>query len=249
MATPQTAAQYQSQIEQMVSNTPDFRQEVVEMYDKPVLQPLIQERQGLEGQYLNTLFEPFTQMGTSASDMSPAAKLNLIGGSMGRLQSRINANNAIQNFYGGQIDNLANQRQQQFDRRLSTLQNLFGVTSQAEEAARARAAQQRQFNAQLAQMQQAAQPRTAEQLRIRVPSENQQRAATAVNNMLTGFGGSARRGSITPLSTLRAGGSFAANRIRSNPLDSALAVGRSMPLISNASSVASGAKGLLGRLF
>jgi len=135
--------QYQS-----MGDLPDFKNQITQLYDTPVLRPLVNERAGLESQYLPSLFDPFTKMGTGASDMSPAAKLSLLGGSLGRLTSRIGANQGIQNYYGAQIDNLAEtergkfqDKRQNFMTQYDVLNNRAGQLQQQLQSQRARAAQ------------------------------------------------------------------------------------------------------------
>ena len=111
-----TSQDYQNQLAAM-GDQPNFKQDLAKLYDNPVLRPLTNEAANLQGQYLTSIFEPFTKMGTGAADLSPAAKLAAIGGSLGRLGGKIQANNSIQNFYGAQIDNLANIEAQKWQAR------------------------------------------------------------------------------------------------------------------------------------
>lgn len=138
----QTSQQIMQQIQQ-TGEMPNFQQEIAKAYDAPVLRPLVNEAASLESQYLPAMFEPFAQMGTGAADMSPAAKLAMMGGSLGRLSGRIGANNSIQNFYGAQIGDLANQMTGSWKDRQQNLWNMYNATAQQEEAKRQEAARQR----------------------------------------------------------------------------------------------------------
>lgn len=129
-----TSAEYLQQLEGM-KDMPNFREEVVGMYDTPVLQPLVQERSKLESSILPTLFA--SMGGTQASDMSPEAKLSARTGDISRIFGNIGANQSIQNYYGGQIDNLVNQRQQDWQNRYNTIQNLYNAQYQREAEQRA----------------------------------------------------------------------------------------------------------------
>jgi len=131
-----TSADYMQQIQDMTSNgMPDFKQAVAQAYDAPVLRPLVQESSNLEGQYLPSLFDPFTKMGTGAADLSPAAKLSALGQSMGRLQSRIGANQGLQNFFGGQMSDIAGNMTNQYQMKLGSLKDLANMAFQREQAA------------------------------------------------------------------------------------------------------------------
>lgn len=134
---------------------PDFKSGLAELYSKPVLKPLTREAANLEGNYLSSIFEPFTKMGTGAADLSPAAKLAGIGGSLGRLSGRIGANQSVQNFYGAQIQDLANLEKEKWQQKKNDLMSMYQMQFQKEEADRAEAARQRAEAMQRASMAQA----------------------------------------------------------------------------------------------
>lgn len=134
-----TSQELMGQIQSM-GQMPNYQQEIAKAYEAPVLRPLVEERAGLESQYLPALFEPLAKMGTGAADMSPAAKLAAIGGSLGRLGSRIGANQSIQGYYGTQMDNMSGQMSQDWQNQLGLLQWQYQQQAAQEEAARARAA-------------------------------------------------------------------------------------------------------------
>lgn len=127
---------YLNQIQSM-GTMPNYQEQFTKAYETPVLKPLVDERAQLESQYLPSLFQPFANMGTGAADMSPAAKLALVGGSIGRLGGLIGANNSIQNYYGGQINDLANRAGQDWQGRQQNLQFLYNAKAQEEQANRA----------------------------------------------------------------------------------------------------------------
>ncbi len=127
-----TAQDYMAQIEKMGS-MPDYKREITNQYNDPVLKPLLQEGSDLMASYLPAMFQPFTQMGTSASDMSPAQKLALVGESLGRLGGRMGANKGIQDYYGTQIDNLANRAGQDFQFKQQNLWNLHNAANQRDQ--------------------------------------------------------------------------------------------------------------------
>lgn len=134
-----TSQQIMSQI-QSKGDMPNFKQEVAKAYDAPVLQPIIQERAGLEAQYLPSLYEPFTQWGTGAADMSPAAKMAAIGGSVGRLGSRIGASNTALDFYGAQMGDIVGSMTSAWDRSNQNMWRMYEATYGQEEDARRAAA-------------------------------------------------------------------------------------------------------------
>jgi hypothetical protein len=125
---------------QGMGKMPDYKTEITKAYDAPVLKPLVQEGANLEAQYLPSLFDPFTKMGTGAADMSAAAKLSGLGGSVNRLTSRIGANNAMQNYYGAQIGDLAGKMSGDWKDQIANLWQMYQAQSQQEEAARQAAA-------------------------------------------------------------------------------------------------------------
>lgn len=142
-----TSQQIQQEMQTLGSSAPDFKTQVTQAYESPVLKPLVNERANLEAGYLPAMFEPFTQMGTEASDMSPAAKLAGIGGSLGRLSSRIGANQNIQNFYGAQIDRLAANETNKWQSKYNMLKDQYQMAREREEAETARRAQAAQMAA------------------------------------------------------------------------------------------------------
>jgi len=102
---------------------PNYQQKIADEYNNPVLKPLTQENANLQSQYLPSIFQPFTQMGTGAGDMSAAAKLSSLGSSLGRLTGQIGANQQVQGFYGDQINNVAKTLTDQFNQGKSDLFN------------------------------------------------------------------------------------------------------------------------------
>lgn len=135
-----SSAEIMTQIQGM-SKMPDYRTQVAEAYDAPVLRPLVQEGSNLEGQYLSSVFDPFTRMGTGAGDMSPAAKLSALGSSMGRLGGRIGANQSMQNYYGAQIGDIVNRLSNDWQTELSNKWQMYNAAAQREAQERALAAQ------------------------------------------------------------------------------------------------------------
>lgn len=127
-------------IEQMGNQMPDYRGRIAEAYDKPVVRPVINRMENLESQYLPTMFEALGG-GTSASDVSPAARLANVGRQLGRLTAGSNAAGNVLNFYGNQVDNLANRAAQDYQQRMNTQMFLAQMAQQREEGARNRAAQ------------------------------------------------------------------------------------------------------------
>gem|GEM_PF-3638027 len=130
---------------------PDFKTQITQAYEDPVLKPIVNERAELESRYLPTVFQNF-QGGTGAADMSPAAKLMKMGTNLGQLTSKVGANQDIQNFYGMQIDNLARQQSENYNNRYSRLRDMYGMAFQREEAEKAAEARARSAAAQQAQM-------------------------------------------------------------------------------------------------
>lgn len=133
---------YQQQLQDMGA-MPNFQQEIAKAYENPVLKPITQESARLESQYLPSLFEPFNQMGTNASDMSPAAKLSLLGGSMGRLTSQMNSNRNMGNFFGAQVNDLASTMNNSWQQRQQQIKDMFSMAFQQEEAKRQQEASRR----------------------------------------------------------------------------------------------------------
>lgn len=133
--------QYQQQLEQMMQQQPNFLQEVTKAYEQPVLRPIVDERAGLEAQYLPNIFNPLRDQGTGAADMSPEAKLSAIGGDLGRLGGRIQANQNIQDFYRMNIGQLADQYGNQWNSRYGYLRDMYDRALAEEEANKSRAAQ------------------------------------------------------------------------------------------------------------
>lgn len=126
------------QIQEM-GQMPEFRTQLADLYNKPVFQPLTQEAADLESQYLPAIFQPFLNTGTSAADLSPAAKLAAIGQSLGRLGGRVGANQSVQNFYGMQIQDLANQAGNQWQSKRQNLWDMYNAKAQQERDAAERA--------------------------------------------------------------------------------------------------------------
>lgn len=144
-----TAQDYLKQIQAMgpTPSSMDLKQQVTQAYENPILKPLVNETANLSAQYLPSLFEPFTRMGTGAGDMSPAAKLAMIGGSLGRLNSRIEANNKIGNYYGAQIGDVAQGIGQNWQNQNDSLWKLYQAASQKEQFDQQMRLQQAQINA------------------------------------------------------------------------------------------------------
>lgn len=179
-----SSADYQKQLAAQGA-MPDYKKDLAKLYDNPVLKPLTNEAAQLSGQYLTSIFDPFTKMGAGAADMSPAAKLAAIGGSVGRLGGKIQANNSIQNFYGAQIDNLANTQAQKWQARQQQLKDLYQMAFQREEAERAERARQASMARQSQQMQAASLPsweQLARQLGISTGTPQPQQKAPAPLN-------------------------------------------------------------------
>lgn len=107
----------------------------------PTIKTLVNERADLESQYLPNLFNPFTQMGTGASDLSPAAKLSALGQSVGRLGSRIGASNSLQDHFTNQ-----------FNQKRQNVLQLYQLAREREEAERAAAERAAAMRAQAAMM-------------------------------------------------------------------------------------------------
>jgi len=129
-----TSQDLYNELQTFGNQMPDFKTQITQQYDNPILKPIIQEGANLQAQYLPSLFEPFTRMGTGAGDMSAAAKLAAVGGSIGRLQSRIGANANTQNFYGTQINELANKAGQNWQMKRTGMQDLYNLAFQREQA-------------------------------------------------------------------------------------------------------------------
>lgn len=174
-------AQLRQQYDQL-SQPVDFKQMVTKAYEDPVLRPLVGERASLEAQYLPSIFDTFANTGTGAADMSPAAILSQIGGNLGRLQSRIGANQDIQNFYGTQIGDVArNLTEQRGQQRQSLLDQYNMVNTKAN-----RLFDEDMQNRQLAfQRQQAA----AAQRAASMQSSQSQRLADLFQKYMGGAGG------------------------------------------------------------
>lgn len=141
----QSSEYYQQQLDAM-GEMPDFRSTIAEAYEKPIIKPIVGEGQRIHEQYLPTIFDTFASMGTSAGDLSPAAKLQTIGRSLGRLSGMSKANADIQNFYNTQIQDLANIEYAKWQDRQQRLKDLYSMAFQREEAARAAAARQAQID-------------------------------------------------------------------------------------------------------
>jgi hypothetical protein len=129
---------YQRKLEN-VGPMPDFQSQIAKAYEKPVIRPVVEEAQKLEAQYLPTIFGTLEEMGTGASDMSPAAKLSHIGSRLGQLGSRISANRSIQDMYRTRVQDLANLEAQRWQQNQQRLQNLYNMAFQREQANRAAA--------------------------------------------------------------------------------------------------------------
>lgn len=127
-----------------MGDMPNFKDQITQAYQGPVLKPLVDEGAGLEANILPSLFQPFTQMGTGAADMSPEAKLSAIGGSLGRLFSRLGSNQSMQNFFGGQISDLAGTMSNSWQDKRSNLWNQYQALAQQEAQRRAAAAARQQ---------------------------------------------------------------------------------------------------------
>jgi hypothetical protein len=130
---------YMRQLEEM-GNMPDYRSTIAEAYDKPVLRGVTDSIANAEAQYLPSMFDVFTKMGTGAGDMSPAAKLSMIGGNLGRLTSQANAGGNVLGYYDATIGRLADRASQDWQIKRQNLQFLAQMAQQREEAERARAA-------------------------------------------------------------------------------------------------------------
>lgn len=140
MSSKEIMTQIESQ-----GNMPDYKKAITKSYDDKVLRPIVQEGADLRSQYLSSVFQPFTEWGTGAADMSPAAKLAAVGSSVGRLSGAIGANQDIQNFYGTQIDNLANTYTNSWRDNMANMWQRYNASAQREEA-------DRQYNLQLQQL-------------------------------------------------------------------------------------------------
>lgn len=136
-----SAADYQRQLQDM-GQMPDFKTQIAQAYEKPVLKGITNEAAQLESQYLPTVFNTFRDMGTGAGDMSAAGKLAMIGQNIGNLGSKLNSNSSIQNFYGMQINDMANQQMQRYGMEQQRLKDLYGMAFQQEESQRQAAAAQ-----------------------------------------------------------------------------------------------------------
>lgn len=134
-----TSQEYMKQLEAM-GNMPDYKNVIAGAYDNPVLKPIVNETQQLESQYLPTMFKTFTDIGTSPSDMSAAAKLAMVGKNLGNISSRAEASRNIQDFYNTQIGGLADTASQNWQLQQQKLKDLYGMAYQNEEAARQEAA-------------------------------------------------------------------------------------------------------------
>lgn len=145
------SASYMQQLSQM-GQMPDFKSSIAQAYEKPVFRPLVEEGAGLESQYLPTLFDAFSSMGTGAGDMSAAAKLAMVGGKLGRLGSRLNSNRSIQDFYGMQVNDLASQEANRWNTNRQSTQDLYNMAFQREQAAKDEAFRQQQLNLSRQQM-------------------------------------------------------------------------------------------------
>lgn len=136
-----TSAQVIQSIQKM-GQMPDYKTQVTKKYDSTVLRPLVDEAANLEQGFLPAVFDPFTRMGTGAADMSPAAKLSGLASSVGRWNSRMGANNAMQNYYGAQIDNIVGSLNDAWKTKLANKWQMANFLAQQEQAAAARAAAQ-----------------------------------------------------------------------------------------------------------
>lgn len=136
------SVELRQQIENLINNPVDYEQQIAQQFDKPIIQPIVQERAGIESQYLPTLFNSLASARTGGDQMNAAGVLAEIGGNLGRLQSRADANQSVLDYYGVQKDNMVNQLAQQRAERLNSLQNLYQTAVQREEAAKDRALQQ-----------------------------------------------------------------------------------------------------------
>lgn len=150
-----TSKEYLDQINAM-GTMPDYKQQVTQAYEAPVLKPLVNEAASLEAQYLPSLFEPFAKMGTTARDISPAAKLAMVGDSLSRLNSRIGANNSIQNYYGAQIGEVAGNLGKDWQNRNQNAWQMYNATIAQEQAQRDEEFRQQQLAFQKQQAAQAA---------------------------------------------------------------------------------------------
>lgn len=130
-----TAQDYLEQIQAMgaAPSAFDLQNRVAETYKNPILKPLADETANLNAQFLPSLFTPFAEMGTGAGDMSAAAKLALIGGSLGRLSSRVGANNEIGNYYKAQIGDVAQGVGQNWQNQNQNLWQLYNAQKQQEQ--------------------------------------------------------------------------------------------------------------------
>jgi len=140
-----TSAELLQQIQAMNQQPmPDFKSQIADLYNQPVLQPLVKESADLEAQYLPTIFNAL-QGGTGAGDMSPAARLSHIGGMLGRQGARVGANRQTQNFYNTQIQDLAGLEAQRYGQKQQNLQNLYQTQWQREMSDRDEAFRQQQL--------------------------------------------------------------------------------------------------------
>lgn len=140
MATASASSKiYMKQLEDM-GDMPDYRGIIAEAYDKPVTRGVVNRIADVESQYLPTIFDAFAKTGTGTRDMSPAAKLSMIGGNLGRLTSQANAGGNVLNFFGNTVNDLANRAAQDWMNRQQRLMFLASQAQSAEQAAAARAA-------------------------------------------------------------------------------------------------------------
>lgn len=142
----QSSGYYAGQLQSM-GQAPDFKSQIAAAYQNPVIKPLTQEAGNLESQYLPTIFNTFASMGTGAADMSPAAKLAMVGGALGRLGGNITANNDVQNYYGNQVNQLAQTAAQNWQNQQQQWKDMYNMAFQKEQADRANQLAQQQLAA------------------------------------------------------------------------------------------------------
>lgn len=129
------------QIENMGS-MPDYRQKISDAYYQPVVKGVVDNMAKTESQFLPTIYDAF-RGGTGAADMSLASKMSNMGRKLGRLTSRVNAGSNILNFYGNQVNDLANRAGQDYQQNMQRQMFLAQMAQQREEAERNRQAQLR----------------------------------------------------------------------------------------------------------
>ena len=113
---------------------PNYQQEIAKQWEGPLLRPLAEETARYEGQFLPAMFDPFTKMGTGASDMSPAAKLSSLGNSLGRVTAAANVPRNLMSFYGGQIGDLADRMSTDWSTNLGNKWNTYNALFNQEQA-------------------------------------------------------------------------------------------------------------------